>query len=118
MLTGKKEKKWTALNHITNVLWILISIPILVNTLSNARVLRNKMKKIETLASFLNAGCSDKYTVLPAGLYMHYYRQVFTAYAWLGLSVLIIVLVLANFMISAIYSRLRTMTQKHYNKQS
>ena len=65
MLKGRKEKKWAALNYITNVMWTLLGVSIFVNAQSNARNLHNKMKKVEYLESFLNSECSDLYTVFP-----------------------------------------------------
>ena len=68
-LRGKKGKRWAPLNYITNVMWALIGISIFANAQNNARVVRVKLEKIRKLASYLNADCSDEYTVLPKELY-------------------------------------------------
>ena len=114
MLRGKKEKRWAALNYITNVMWALIGISIFVNAQSNARVLRTKIKKIETLAHYLNADCSDSFMVLPEELYKHYAREEHLSWAWLGLSILIAALAIANFIVSLVYSRKRTLKARQW----
>ena len=107
MLAGKKEKRWAAMNAIATVLWSLLGVALVGTAAANARGLWAKMSKVKELDGYLGAGCSDSYTVMPDDLIGPLYWQLYLGYAWLGASLLITGLALANFLVSVRYARKR-----------
>ena len=69
MLDGQKESQWEWIVFISDILWFMISSLIAYLAFKDAYDHIRKIRKVELLAGFLNSGCTDAISELPASMY-------------------------------------------------
>ena len=74
ILSCKAESNWHWLVKLTNILWFLIDCIITILAYMDLFTHLRKIGKIDTLANFLNSGCTDSNSELPYSLYEHFVR--------------------------------------------
>ena len=105
MLTGADPKKWEDCVNTWSVIWLLNSFAIMVTASTHRKVLLVKIEKIETLANFLNAGCSDAFTTLPLSNLPLLYQPFYLEQVTFALSVLGVGLSCASITINFCFKR-------------